>query len=752
MVLNPKTIIEEIRKEYTGEGLVSNSDWNTVVKRNNEALSRALEQLSENLYKKKFHFIMELVQNAEDNQYSRKVHPFISFTLRNDRLIVRNNEMGFSEENVRAICDVNKTTKKKIDGYIGEKGIGFKSVFKVSESPEIYSNGFSFRFKSGKRKRNPLAYILPEWIDDIPDYVDPRYTNIVLPYKGSKPDEFRKQLDQLHPNLLLFLKKLAKIVIYDDSSNIKRILEKKVLKEGVVKVSEYKERNGSILESNEYYYLLRPFVYPVFSKALVGSEERKGLKSTEIIIGFPIHKNNGRFSLITNEDCFLYSYLPIKDVGFRFLIQADFILNSSREDINEAKFWNEWILDKINSSIIKALLSLRYTSYWNDYLNLLPRENDLSDETFKIRAEDLISLLKKEQLIPVKTSDNVVWVLPSKTIQYNTGAYEIIGNRWIKKIVKKELFHPLANIDYNVCELLEIDSWDWKNIVRCLENPMFISSLDESGRNKLYAYLSDRAMDYANNITDLKELPIFFVNGSLRPQSYNQSDDAIFWPINSRYKYSFLKSLRFLKTDYNDTKSVQNLKIRSLFTTIGVRNASIKQIIKNYIIPKYTEGDNNSSAGNDLIKYSSDFFRFFVENYTTIRKDNDLFKQIKDNIWLHSDSNNKHNRPGNLYLGSSYQKTIEWEKFLIGEEVCFLNPKYKACLEVPQHRTALKFLDDIGIKRTASISHLIQAFSSRNKSRIKYALIYLDSNWDLYKNKSDIKTLKSSIVVPAILR
>ena len=29
-------------------------------------------------------------------------------------------------------------------GYIGQKGIGFKSVFRVSSRPEIHSNGFEF--------------------------------------------------------------------------------------------------------------------------------------------------------------------------------------------------------------------------------------------------------------------------------------------------------------------------------------------------------------------------------------------------------------------------------------------------------------------------------------------------------------------------------------------------------------------------------------------------------------------------------
>lgn len=35
------------------------------------------------------------------------------------------------EGDVRALSDINRSTKKKKRGYIGKKGIGFKSVFKV---------------------------------------------------------------------------------------------------------------------------------------------------------------------------------------------------------------------------------------------------------------------------------------------------------------------------------------------------------------------------------------------------------------------------------------------------------------------------------------------------------------------------------------------------------------------------------------------------------------------------------------------
>ena len=48
---------------------------------------------------------------------------------------------------MRAISNIAKSTKKnKTLGYIGEKGIGFKSVFLITGNPHISSNGHKFSF------------------------------------------------------------------------------------------------------------------------------------------------------------------------------------------------------------------------------------------------------------------------------------------------------------------------------------------------------------------------------------------------------------------------------------------------------------------------------------------------------------------------------------------------------------------------------------------------------------------------------
>src|ERR1700722_11512294 len=83
-------------------------------------------------------FLMELIQNADDNIYpDNGCPPTLSVTYNHKGGILRIdcNEKGFSKKNVEALCANGRSTKKcggTSAAFIGEKGMGFKSVFKVA--------------------------------------------------------------------------------------------------------------------------------------------------------------------------------------------------------------------------------------------------------------------------------------------------------------------------------------------------------------------------------------------------------------------------------------------------------------------------------------------------------------------------------------------------------------------------------------------------------------------------------------------
>jgi hypothetical protein len=118
-------IVEEIRRRH-GRGVSLDGAAETVVRNQQALIGRALRKLSDELYSKEIHFVLELIQNADDNAYPDDVVPSLEFVIDAEGIVVRNNERGFTERNIRSLCDIGNSTKAKQSGYIGQKGIGFK--------------------------------------------------------------------------------------------------------------------------------------------------------------------------------------------------------------------------------------------------------------------------------------------------------------------------------------------------------------------------------------------------------------------------------------------------------------------------------------------------------------------------------------------------------------------------------------------------------------------------------------------------
>lgn len=219
---NPRKHIRKIRNDFQASRRVKDS------------FNNSIQALARDLYSKDTHFIFELIQNAEDNTYEA-VEPSLSFRLgkfdptgtqgSDGVLIVQNNEIGFSLDNVDAICAVGKTTKSKIKGYIGEKGIGFKSVFRVTSNPHIFPNGYSFCLPEHDEETG-LGYIVPQWVVRVPEGIDPSHTTIILPLDkdGFGYGEIEKMLRDIEPVTILFLTKLKEIKVETDTRDALTIL------------------------------------------------------------------------------------------------------------------------------------------------------------------------------------------------------------------------------------------------------------------------------------------------------------------------------------------------------------------------------------------------------------------------------------------------------------------------------------------------------------------------------------------------
>lgn len=355
-----KNYINSIRDEYTG-----------LKDMPRESLASSVKILADDIYAKDSHFIFELIQNAEDNNYSDQSAARLRFEVclidiegqNETALIVHNNEIGFNDKNVRAICQVGQSTKKKMDGYIGEKGIGFKSVFRITSSPYIFSNGFQFCLPE-QDDETGLGYIVPCWVAHPPQQISAQETSIILPLnkkeKQKDIDDVIKALREISPETILFLKKLTSLEVsiqLSSSDSFKNLsINKKVLKtignSQLIELSCQKSdvQNDAVVDTCNYWVTEIEFEKPTH----VHHEKRLGIECRSVSVAIPLNDKPSKGKL--------FAYLPVsEETGIPFLINADFLLVSSREGIREDEEWNKWLRDCVAKTYTSSLLALLNT-------------------------------------------------------------------------------------------------------------------------------------------------------------------------------------------------------------------------------------------------------------------------------------------------------------------------------------------------------------------------------------------------------
>lgn len=275
--------------------------------------------------------MFELLQNADDNSFKKAIEqrkaPYIAFRLYSDRIVVECNEDGFTYEDLKAISTVGKSSKAESLGYIGEKGIGFKSVFMVAWKVTIQSGNFSFFFKH-RRKDQGLGMIRPIWVEPS-EKLPLNMTRMTLQLHADSPEELesqrqmiRQQLEDLEETFLLFTRKLneIRVSIYDKDDDEKleshatfSIQPHDVNCRALIKQVN---RNGEEITTSQIYHLTT-HVYNLDRSENHTHSAKAGRPQTDaqsqIILGFPLSVDSAPIESYQK----VYAFMPMKESGFK---------------------------------------------------------------------------------------------------------------------------------------------------------------------------------------------------------------------------------------------------------------------------------------------------------------------------------------------------------------------------------------------------------------------------------------------------
>lgn len=181
-------------------------------------------------------------------------------------------------------------------------------------------------------------------------------TCIVLPFrknsgKGQTDVLILSMFADLHPSLLLFLHRIQCIKFKSTIDGAYRAMRKQYIGHGIVRVSDGNDKIS----------------WMVVSKKLSSGLIRPDVQATEIAMAFTLEEvalDEYQPSLIHQP---VFAFLPLRNYGLKFILQGDFVLPTSREEVDSNSAWNQWLLSEYPSLFLAALGSFSNLPCFRDH-------------------------------------------------------------------------------------------------------------------------------------------------------------------------------------------------------------------------------------------------------------------------------------------------------------------------------------------------------------------------------------------------
>ena len=528
--------------------------------------------------------LIELIQNADDAGATLAEIIFLD-----KGMLFRHNGKKFDEKDVEAISDIGITTKKR-DVHIGWLGIGFKSVFKITNKPMIFSGDYRFYF-------DKKDFIVPRWIEkepgEVKDYLKEDMTVFYMPWSNESVKErlINFAYKELDARAILFLRNIRELRIRRLGVSPRRIIKsdlKWYIRKKNFEVHEVHLTDRGPSGENSYIYVIfrQELKIPDWVKEDPKVKEdptgRYELQSTNIMLAFRVNEE-GIFIL---EEYPLFTFLPTPiRFGFKFIVNADFILIANRRELDKETKWNTWLLGELPSILHKAVKWFRRRKNVTFY-RCMPKKSDVTKELHEI-VEIFYKLCKSDKII---FTSNHRWAKPEEVVILSEELQGLIppkvfGYKYYvhPNVVKygKEFLKALG-----VNEIKETDA-----VIRALSDHEWVKNARIKTIRGIYELLYDRLYEEHGWSMSWYEREKFEKN--IKQKALIKTMKREICPLVEAFlpppkgKITRLKELPGINLIHRGICSEKNIK---LFNNLGIKHPEEVSIAK-FLVEKFKSGE-----------------------------------------------------------------------------------------------------------------------------------------------------------------
>ncbi len=573
------------------------SNYKEITRYNEEQLGRDISTRKSqvDMYSDFSHFVFEILQNADD--YGARE---ISFDLFHDRLVIEHNGIPFEEENVRAISYFGKGTSAGDLVRTGRFGLGFKSVFSFTTTPQIHSGAEDFEIYDLYRLR-PIKR---------PADLSDKATRIVLPFNHEKNKpvyverivsaskafaDISEKLRKLDHTTLLFTRNLAKI-----SWSVNQTASDALMGEYTRKDLKKKKHGGKFEERFcEVICNSEKFNYLVFSTGML-SWENSDLRAVDI--AFRIVEKDDEAVIVSEKKPLIVLFPTCVETHVGFLINAPLRTTPNRETVSHEDEFNRFLADKLAGLMTQALDCLAVRKLLNAaFYEMLP----LRVEDFPVNHllfplfESVKTALMQTPLLLAHSgklvAGNDVMIAESQKIR------DLFTSEILQDVVDARLKSEWLTGDITANKtpsayvyfknVLKLKEWTFEDIFKTLTESFYSKRTDE-WMIDFYLYVNEQASLWRKQGSIARRLPFIRTENDEHIAPFSEENDPlVFLPTHSGSELKTVKQ-----------NLLENHDVLGFLQKLGIHEADIFGEILGTILPKYADPKSRekiSAAEND---------------------------------------------------------------------------------------------------------------------------------------------------------
>jgi len=543
------------------------------------------------LYSRRTHFVYELLQNADDAKASEA-----EFNLSATSLEFKHNGKPFSFQDVEAITSVGASPKEDKPNVIGKFGVGFKSVFAVTESPKIYSGKFQFAI---------VDFIVPEEASS--ESAVSEQTRIVLPFnhKSNAPEKSYEQLENelnhLRAESLLFLRHIKSIRWHTETASGKYRVES----DTDIDKRIISSVNGEQTVGN----------YLVFSADAKIAEK-------DIWLSVAYRLDDDCRSVVALSDAPLFVFFPVEVMrnAFKFLAHAPYKTTPNRETIPFDDDENQAITAQLSALIANSILQVKERGLLDvDFLSLLPIDDpDNKAAPYQAAFDEVKALLEEEALLPMANGKYAV--AEDALLARGKRLTELLDSKNCARLFQRSAWLDVCITSDNAPQLhkyltkhLSIPEKNMEDFCRELDEG-FISAQPDKWLINFYAVVSESEALYRKSPCS---------PGVLRKKAIIRlEDDSHVCPGDERGEVRVYLPSKKGESRFRTVKRhiASNKRAHEFLDKLGVHEPNTVTEIKECICPKYA-GDTDDITESEYLQDFGHVFSLWSQGIDRVKYD-----------------------------------------------------------------------------------------------------------------------------------